>query len=93
MTRVTRKGQATIPKDIRGFLDLEEGAEVDFVIRDREVVLQKRDPDESERAKRLRRFREHLNGIRGTGVSRMTTDEIMEMTRGPIDATGDRPCG
>ena len=36
---VTRKGQVTIPKDIRDALSLTEGQRVFFVRRDQEIVL------------------------------------------------------
>lgn len=41
--RVTEKGQVTIPKPIRDRLGIGPGSEVEFVERDSEVVLEKRD--------------------------------------------------
>jgi antitoxin PrlF len=36
---ITRKGQVTIPKDLRDFLGLEEGQKVYFIRRGDEVIL------------------------------------------------------
>lgn len=41
--RVTEKGQVTIPKPIRDRLGIGPGSEVEFVERDGEVVLAKRE--------------------------------------------------
>ena len=38
-SRITRKGQVTIPKGIRDSLDLKEGERVFFALRGEEVVL------------------------------------------------------
>ncbi|TES93098.1 MAG: AbrB/MazE/SpoVT family DNA-binding domain-containing protein, partial [Candidatus Cloacimonadota bacterium] len=38
-TRVTRKGQVTIPKDIRDFLEIETGDKVIFEIRGEDVII------------------------------------------------------
>jgi len=40
MTRVSPKGQATIPKEIRDYLGLKPGDRVAFIRRDGEVILQ-----------------------------------------------------
>ncbi len=40
MTKMTAKGQVTIPKRLRGHLGLKRGSDVDFVLADHgEVVL------------------------------------------------------
>jgi antitoxin PrlF len=77
-TRVTRKGQVTIPKRIRDYLRIEPGSLVEFeVISDRRVALVKQgatvlEPDRFEK-------------IRGTATTKLTTDEIMAMLRGDDD--------
>ena len=38
-TRLTKKGQVTIPKQIRDFLEIEEGDKVLFEIRGKDVYL------------------------------------------------------
>ena len=72
--RITTKGQVTIPQHIREKMGLTPSAEVDFVEEEGRVYLVKKvdaDPSKS----RFRRFR-------GTATAKMTTDEIMQLTRG-----------
>lgn len=38
-TRLTKKGQVTIPKQVRDFLEIEEGDKVLFEIRGKDVYL------------------------------------------------------
>jgi AbrB family looped-hinge helix DNA binding protein len=73
--RVTGKGQVTIPKDLRDALGIGAGSEVDFERRDDTIVVRKL----SRGPTRGRRLAEQL---RGRGDIRMTTDEIMALTRG-----------
>lgn len=40
MTRVSSKGQATIPKEIREYLGLKPGDRVAFIRRDGDVIVQ-----------------------------------------------------
>ncbi len=40
-TRITQKGQATIPKNIRDFLSLHTGDEVIYKVEDQKVILRK----------------------------------------------------
>jgi AbrB family looped-hinge helix DNA binding protein len=72
--KITTKGQVTIPQEIREQLGLLPHTEVDFEIRDDEVVLTK--------AVRRRRGRRVVEHVRGRGSVRMSTDEIMALTRG-----------
>jgi AbrB family looped-hinge helix DNA binding protein len=72
--RITTKGQVTIPQDIRerhGFLP---GTDVRFVDDGEEVRLVK----EEEKARRGRSLVDHM---RGRATTRLTTDEIMALTR------------
>ena len=73
--RVTEKGQITIPKALRDELGIGAGTEVEFEASDDALVVRKvtRGPTRGQRlAERLR----------GRGDVRMTTDEIMALTRG-----------
>jgi len=72
--KITTKGQVTIPQEIREQLGLLPHTEVDFEIRNDEVVLTK--------AARGRRGRKVVEHVRGRGSVRMSTDEILALTRG-----------
>jgi AbrB family looped-hinge helix DNA binding protein len=75
-TRVTSKGQVTIPKAVRDRLNIKPGNAVDFELAaDGRVVLVKVGRKSSARASAFARLR----GSAGRG---MTTDEIMALTRG-----------
>jgi AbrB family looped-hinge helix DNA binding protein len=85
--RVTEKGQVTIPKRIRTFLGINPGSEVDFILQDGEVRLVQMKDDkncegESRGARMVRLLRE---AARRYQLTDFTTDEIMDMTRGPYD--------
>ena len=73
--KVTTKGQVTIPQEIRDRLNIQPGAEVDFKIEGKAVKLM----PIRRAGLRGRRIVERL---RGRGTVRMTTDEIMRLTRG-----------
>ncbi|TWJ19902.1 AbrB/MazE/SpoVT family DNA-binding domain-containing protein [Geobacter argillaceus] len=73
--KLTSKGQVTIPRDVRHKLGLFPHSEVEFVIEGNSVVLRKADSKES-RGKRL------VEALRGKATVRMSTDEIMALTRG-----------
>lgn len=73
-TRVTAKGQVTIPKPVRERLGIQPGSAVRFDLApDGRVLLVKVDGERP-----LSRF-EMMRGRAGTGLS---TDEIMALTRG-----------
>ena len=72
--KITSKGQVTIPMEVREKAGLLPGTEVEFgVSRDRVFV---RKVESGERGRRL------IAALRGKGTVRMTTDEIMALTRG-----------
>jgi AbrB family looped-hinge helix DNA binding protein len=76
-TKVTSKGQVTIPKAVREALDLKPGSEVRFRYNDnRDIVLERADGERP--PSKFRR----LIGHAGPGP---TTDEIMKMWRGDGD--------
>jgi AbrB family looped-hinge helix DNA binding protein len=72
--RVTTKGQVTIPQHIREKLGITPAAEIDFIEEKGRVYLVKR------KGKNIttRKFRK----LRGIATVKMTTDEIMALTRG-----------
>lgn len=76
--RITSKGQVTIPQEIREKAGLLPNTEVEFELDSRGVHLRK-----------VRTPRRHgtrgdraISRLRGTGTVKMTTDEIMALTRG-----------
>ena len=71
--RVTTKGQVTIPLKIREKLGITPSTEVDFIEEGGRVVLIKRKNQNSA----VQKFRK----LRGTANVKMTTDEIMKLTR------------
>ena len=74
--KLTTKSQVTIPKKIREYLSLTAHDKIDFVINGEEVVLIK-SPDS------CNHIQYHINNeMRGKGQIKMTTDEIMRLTRG-----------
>lgn len=75
--RITSKGQVTIPQTIREQLGLLPDTEVEFEI-DRDAVRVKR----AAAPRRIDRGRALVEHMRGRGTRRMTTDQIMKLTRG-----------
>jgi AbrB family looped-hinge helix DNA binding protein len=75
--RITAKGQVTIPVEIREKAGLLPGAEVDFELEGEGVrIVRARAPRGETRGQRAVRL------LRGSATVRMTTDEIMALTRG-----------
>lgn len=72
--RVTTKGQVTIPQKIREKLGITPATEVDFVEDGDRVYLVKL----REKAASTRKFAR----LRGVATVKMTTEEIMALTRG-----------
>ena len=73
--RITSKGQVTIPVEIREKLGFLPDTDVEFEMEGNTVRLKK-----VERSSR--RGRETISRMRGRGTGRMSTDEIMKLTRG-----------
>jgi AbrB family looped-hinge helix DNA binding protein len=74
--KITSKGQVTVPQHIRERLGLMPNTDVEWELRDGLAVLQKATTGER------RRGRDLIAHMRGRGTVRMSTDEIMELTRG-----------
>ncbi len=73
--RVTSKGQVTIPIEIRDKLGLKASSEVEFeVLPDGKVYLTRRD--------RPARRSALVRKMKGMATTRLSTDEIMRLTRG-----------
>jgi antitoxin PrlF len=69
--RVTQKGQVTIPLDVRRALGIRAGTDVDFELDERGARL----VVEPERAAA------EIRRMRGAGDVRLTTEEILALTR------------
>lgn len=74
--KITTKGQVTIPQHIRERLGLLPNTDVEWELRDGEAVLLK------SRSAPGRRGRALIEQMRGRGTVKMSTDEIMALTRG-----------
>jgi AbrB family looped-hinge helix DNA binding protein len=73
--KITSKGQVTIPVAMRQRTGLLPATEVEFVLQGEAVVLRK--------ARGVRRRGARLvQAMQGKGTTRMTTDQIMSLTRG-----------
>jgi bifunctional DNA-binding transcriptional regulator/antitoxin component of YhaV-PrlF toxin-antitoxin module len=72
--RITSKGQVTIPIGIRRKAGLWPQTEVTFSVSRGVVILKKAGPGR-ERGRRV------VEAIRGTATTRLTTDQIMALTR------------
>jgi AbrB family looped-hinge helix DNA binding protein len=76
-SRVTGKGQVTIPKRVRDYLGIAPGSMVAFeVAPDGRIVLVKEGAP---------RAPSRFEKVRGTATTKLTTDEIMAMLRGDDD--------
>ncbi len=74
--RVTSKGQITIPIDLRERFGLLPDTEVEFVVDGDTVKIVAAKPTRPDRGTRL------VERLRGSATTRMSTDEIMKLTRG-----------
>lgn len=72
--KITTKGQVTIPAEIRERLGLLPNTEVEFRLAGNGVILTKA-------RRRGRRGKRVIAHLRGRGTVRMTTDEILALTR------------
>ena len=70
--KLTVKGQVTIPKYVRDTLGITTHSEIEFIEEEGKVYIVK-----ARAKKRLNKFKKH----RGSATVKMTTDEIMKLTR------------
>ena len=78
-TTVTSKGQVTIPKSVRDLRGIVPGTAVDFDLTpDGDVVLR----NTSQGRSRGRSPRRRFAPLRGVAPVKMSTDEILALTRG-----------
>lgn len=70
--RVTSKGQVTIPLDVRRRLGIEPGSEVDFRVDADGVRIVRRTGGDGQ---------DLVSRMRGRATTRMSTDEILALTR------------
>ena len=79
--RITSKGQITIPEHIRRDAGMLPGTEVD-VVKDRVGVhILKQNGKRRGVTARERRLAEVIGRLKGSATIRMTTEEIMALTR------------
>jgi bifunctional DNA-binding transcriptional regulator/antitoxin component of YhaV-PrlF toxin-antitoxin module len=78
--QITSKGQVTIPLAIRQKMALLPHTEVTFKLKNNRVYLEKLEKKSiGEKASRGKLL---IDAMRGKGTVKMTTDEIMALTRG-----------
>ena len=88
--RLTEKSQVTVPKRVRERLGIGPGSNVEFTEDEAGVHLVKIEaepPGESKGERLVRLLEEAGRKYRSSGL---TSDEIMEMTRGPFDDVDPR---
>ena len=78
-TTVTIKGQVTIPKKVRDHLNIRPGSIVEFEpAADGRVFIVKK----GNQRKTAKRMPSRFGAIRGTATVKMSTRQIMALTRG-----------
>ena len=82
--RITTKGQVTIPQDVRERAGLMPGTDVAFEIEEGMVRLVKVIGEGG----RQTRGQKLVEGLRGRGDFKMSTDEIVALMRGPAADAG-----
>ena len=76
--RISTKGQVTIPFDIRDKLGLLPHTEVTMKLRGDKVLLEKKVQNSNDNMSRGNMI---VSRMQGKGNVKMTTDEIMKLTR------------
>jgi antitoxin PrlF len=81
--RMTSKGQVLIPKAVREAVGLKPNAPYKVMVNDQnQAVIAPIGYGPEDADERVRRMREGLAKLRGTGKSGQSTDEIMRELRG-----------
>ncbi|MFH0784561.1 MAG: AbrB/MazE/SpoVT family DNA-binding domain-containing protein [Pseudomonadota bacterium] len=75
--KITSKGQVTIPVEVREQMGFFPNTEVEFVVQGNVVILQKATASKG-RGKKI------IERMRGRATVRMSTDDIMALTRGQV---------
>ena len=73
--RITSKGQVTIPKHFRQKMGFEPGVEVEFYAEGNTLKIVKKDLSSTQ-------GRNLVQQIKGKATRKITTHQIMELTRG-----------
>jgi len=71
---INAKGQVTIPIEIREKFGFLPNSEVEFIEKNHNIILVKKTSQ--------RRGETIINALRGKGDIKLTTDQIMKLTRG-----------
>ncbi len=84
--QITTKGQVTIPQEIRNRLGLLPHTHVEFELAGDHARIRKarREPGESARGRLA------LDALRGSADTRLSTDQILALTRGETRAAARR---
>lgn len=78
-TKLTSKGQVTIPKSVRDALQLGAGSEVEFAVNGAgEIVIRKHGRKPAAKNQPTNRF----EALRGSAQIKWDTDELMKLLRG-----------
>ncbi|MBZ0273522.1 AbrB/MazE/SpoVT family DNA-binding domain-containing protein [bacterium] len=75
--RITSKGQVTIPQKIREKVGMLPDTEVEFIVEGNAVKIVR-----AKSKKKLSRGEKIVRRLTGSGTIKMTTDEILALTRG-----------
>lgn len=81
-TKITSKGQITIPKQIRDRQAIATGTEFEVTERGDEIVLRKSKRAKTGRVTKDAEFAAYLGRVRGSMNLGMSTDEFMDLLRG-----------
>jgi AbrB family looped-hinge helix DNA binding protein len=73
--RISSKGQVTIPMEVRNAAGLLPNCEVEFEVKGSTVIMHKT-------ARKARRGDSIVRHLRGRGSVKMSTNEILALTRG-----------
>ncbi|MCP1200126.1 AbrB/MazE/SpoVT family DNA-binding domain-containing protein [Notoacmeibacter sp. MSK16QG-6] len=81
--RVSEKGQITLPKALRDAAGIAPNSEVRISFEGGRLIVEPTDQANREAiAQRIRRFNKALDALTGTGDPSISTDDVMDATRG-----------